>query len=49
MLRVLIAGVTGWTGAPLAQAVKAADDLEFVGGVARRGGDHASVGRRWRR
>jgi 4-hydroxy-tetrahydrodipicolinate reductase len=43
MLRVLIAGVTGWTGAPLAQAVKDADDLEFVGGVARRGGDHASV------
>jgi 4-hydroxy-tetrahydrodipicolinate reductase len=43
MLRVLIAGVTGWTGAPLAQAVKDADDLEFAGGVARRGGDYASV------
>src|SRR5262245_2696325 len=43
MLRVVIAGVTGWTGAPLAQAVKDADDLEFAGGVARRGGDYASV------
>jgi 4-hydroxy-tetrahydrodipicolinate reductase len=43
MLSVLIAGVTGWTGAPLAQAVEAAGDLKLVGGVARRGGDYASV------
>jgi 4-hydroxy-tetrahydrodipicolinate reductase len=43
MLRVLIAGVTGWTGAPLADAVRDAGDLELVGGVARRGGDYASV------
>src|SRR5436309_2098712 len=43
MLRVLIAGVTGWTGAPLARAVAAAPDLELAGGVARRGGDYASV------
>src|SRR5262245_34389038 len=43
MLSVLIAGVTGWTGAPLARAVQAAEDLEYAGGVARRGGDYASV------
>jgi 4-hydroxy-tetrahydrodipicolinate reductase len=43
MLRVLIAGVTGWTGAPLAEAVRAADDLELAGGIARSGADHASV------
>ena len=38
MLRVLIAGATGWTGAPLAEAVVAADDLELAGGIARSGG-----------
>jgi 4-hydroxy-tetrahydrodipicolinate reductase len=43
MLRVLIAGVTGWTGVPLAAAVEAAADLEMAGGIARRGADHASV------
>src|SRR6476619_1234031 len=43
MLRVLIAGVTGWTGGPLAAAVEAADDLALAGGIARRGADHASV------
>jgi 4-hydroxy-tetrahydrodipicolinate reductase len=43
MLRVLIAGVTGWTGAPLARAVEAADDLELAGGIARSGADHTSV------
>lgn len=43
MLRVLIAGATGWTGAPLARAVTAADDLELAGGIARRGGDFATV------
>src|SRR4051812_5464346 len=43
MLSVLIAGATGWTGAPLARAVEAAGDLNLVGGVARRGGDYASV------
>src|SRR3954463_12756071 len=43
MLRVLIAGVTGWTGAPLARAVEAEEDLELAGGVARRGADFASV------
>jgi 4-hydroxy-tetrahydrodipicolinate reductase len=43
MLRVLIAGVTGWTGAPLAKAVETADDLELAGGIARQGADYASV------
>src|SRR5215204_792460 len=43
MLRVLIAGVTGWTGAALAEAVAAADDLQLAGGIARRNADHASV------
>jgi len=41
LTRVCIAGITGWTGAPLAAAVAAADDLELVVGVAR-----SSVGRR---
>ena len=43
MLRVLIAGVTGWTGVPLAAAVEAADDLALAGGIARRDADFASV------
>src|SRR5947207_12981463 len=43
MLRVLIAGATGWAGAPLARAVDAAADLELAAGIARRGADHAPV------
>lgn len=43
MLRVLVAGVTGWTGAPLARAVEAAPDLALAGGIARRGADFSSV------
>jgi 4-hydroxy-tetrahydrodipicolinate reductase len=43
VLRVLIAGATGWTGAPLARAVEAADDLELAGGIARSGADYTSV------
>lgn len=35
MLRVCVAGVTGWTGAPVAAAVEAAGDLELVAGVSR--------------
>ena len=34
-LRVCVAGVTGWTGSAVAEAVKAADDLELVAGVSR--------------
>jgi 4-hydroxy-tetrahydrodipicolinate reductase len=43
MLRVVIAGVTGWTGKPLAAAVEAAEDLELAGGVARSDADFGSV------
>jgi 4-hydroxy-tetrahydrodipicolinate reductase len=35
MIRVCVAGITGWTGGPLARAVAAADDLELVSGVSR--------------
>jgi 4-hydroxy-tetrahydrodipicolinate reductase len=36
VIKVCIAGITGWVGAPLAEAVNAADDPQLVGGVARR-------------
>lgn len=42
MIRVCIAGVTGWTGSPVANAVRAADDLELVAGVARTDPAHFS-------
>jgi 4-hydroxy-tetrahydrodipicolinate reductase len=35
MIRVCIAGITGWTGSAVAEAVEAADDLELVSGVSR--------------
>ncbi|HVM57562.1 MAG TPA: 4-hydroxy-tetrahydrodipicolinate reductase [Gaiellaceae bacterium] len=35
MIRVCIAGITGWTGSAVAEAVDAADDLELVSGVSR--------------
>jgi 4-hydroxy-tetrahydrodipicolinate reductase len=35
VIRVCVAGVTGWTGGPVASAVEAADDLELVAGVSR--------------
>jgi 4-hydroxy-tetrahydrodipicolinate reductase len=35
VLRVCIAGITGWVGRPLADAVDAATDLELVAGVSR--------------
>jgi 4-hydroxy-tetrahydrodipicolinate reductase len=41
--RVCIAGVTGWTGSAVAEAVERAGDLELVAGVARSGADYASV------
>ena len=37
MIDVCVAGITGWVGAPLADAVRAADDLRLVAGVARGG------------
>ena len=35
MIRVCVAGVTGWTGRAVADAVAASDDLELVAGVSR--------------
>jgi 4-hydroxy-tetrahydrodipicolinate reductase len=35
MIRVCVAGITGWTGRPVAAAIDAAADLELVAGVAR--------------
>lgn len=35
MIRVCVAGITGWTGRPIAEAVEQADDLQLVAGVAR--------------
>jgi 4-hydroxy-tetrahydrodipicolinate reductase len=35
VIRVCIAGVTGWTGRPVAAAVEAASDLELVAGISR--------------
>jgi 4-hydroxy-tetrahydrodipicolinate reductase len=34
-LRVCVAGVTGWTGSAVAEAVDAAEDLELAAGVSR--------------
>jgi len=36
MLRVCLAGITGWTAAPLVAALADADDLQLTAGVARR-------------
>jgi 4-hydroxy-tetrahydrodipicolinate reductase len=35
VIRVSVAGVTGWTGSAVAEAVEAATDLELVSGVSR--------------
>ena len=35
MIHVCVAGITGWTGSAVADAVEAADDLELVSGVSR--------------
>lgn len=35
MTKVIVAGVTGWVGKPLAEAIQSADDLALVGAVAR--------------
>ena len=46
MIRVCLAGATGWVGRPLASAIREADDLDLVASVARRGGDaitHTSI------
>jgi 4-hydroxy-tetrahydrodipicolinate reductase len=44
VIRVCVAGVTGWTGRPVAAAVEAATDLELVAGVSRSDpGSYSSV------
>ncbi len=43
MVRVCVAGSTGWTGSAIAAAIEAAEDLELVSGVSRSAGTHASV------
>jgi 4-hydroxy-tetrahydrodipicolinate reductase len=35
MIRVCVAGITGWAGGPIARAIAADDDLELVSGVSR--------------
>jgi 4-hydroxy-tetrahydrodipicolinate reductase len=43
-IRVCIAGITGWTGSAVADAVLGADDLELVAGVSRSDpGSYSSV------
>jgi 4-hydroxy-tetrahydrodipicolinate reductase len=42
MIRVCVAGVTGWTGRPVSEAIEAADDLELVAGVSRSDSDSFS-------
>ncbi|HEX5449599.1 MAG TPA: dihydrodipicolinate reductase C-terminal domain-containing protein [Gaiellaceae bacterium] len=37
VIRVAVAGSTGWTGSAIAEAVQAADDLELVAGISRSG------------
>ena len=45
MIRVCVAGITGWTGSAVADGVRAADDLELVSGVSRTDADQfPSVG-----
>src|SRR5262249_10283820 len=41
-VRVCVAGVTGWTGRPVADAIEEAEDLEFVAGVSRSDPDSYS-------
>jgi 4-hydroxy-tetrahydrodipicolinate reductase len=44
VIRVCVAGVTGWTGRPVADAVSAATDLDLVSGVSRSDpASHSSV------
>jgi len=42
-LRICVAGITGWVGRPVADAIKAAADLDLVSGVARSKADFSSV------
>jgi 4-hydroxy-tetrahydrodipicolinate reductase len=42
MIRVCVAGITGWTGRAVADALRAADDLELAAGVSRSDADSFS-------
>ena len=42
MIRVCVAGITGWTGTAVGAAVEEADDLELVAGVSRSDPDRFS-------
>jgi 4-hydroxy-tetrahydrodipicolinate reductase len=42
VIRVCVAGITGWTGGAIADAIRSADDLELVGGVSRSDPDSYS-------
>jgi 4-hydroxy-tetrahydrodipicolinate reductase len=43
-IRVCVAGITGWTGSAVAEAVREAPDLELVAGISRADpGSHSSV------
>jgi 4-hydroxy-tetrahydrodipicolinate reductase len=42
-VRVCVAGITGWTGKPVAEAVGAAADLELVAGVSRTAAGEPNV------
>jgi 4-hydroxy-tetrahydrodipicolinate reductase len=46
MIRVCVAGITGWTGAPIARAIAGAGDLELASGIARSraGTTHEELG-----
>ena len=41
-IRVCVAGITGWTGRPVAEAVRQAKEMELVGGVSRSDTDSYS-------
>jgi len=43
VIRVCVAGITGWTGSAVASAVETADDLELVGGVSRSAAGEGNV------
>ena len=42
VLRVCVAGITGWTGSAVADGIRAASDLELVAGVSRSDPSHFS-------
>jgi 4-hydroxy-tetrahydrodipicolinate reductase len=43
VIRVCVAGITGWTGSAVAAAIEAADDLELVAGVSRSAAGQDSI------